>query len=252
MLTRLITAALAAAVVAGLTVSVAQQFTTTPLIIEAEKYEGGGQAAVAGSAQVALHLAGGMMTDVPPILLVDGSGGHDEWAPEDGLERTLYTSVAALGTYFGFALALLGAMILAGSPIEARNGLMWGAAAFAVTGLAPALGLPPELPGAATAELAARKYWWVGTAIVTAAGLFLVLRVSTRRAITLGVVLIAVPHLIGAPHLQELTSNVPSELSGQFASASLVVHALGWAITGAVAGYVWERLSAHEGLTVSA
>ena len=45
MLTRLVTAALAAAIVAGLSSSLIQAFTTTPMIIQAEQYEGGGHAA---------------------------------------------------------------------------------------------------------------------------------------------------------------------------------------------------------------
>ena len=49
------------------------------------------------------------------------------------------------------------------------------------------------------------------------------------------------PHAVGAPHPQEFTSSVPSELSGQFAAASLVVYAVTWVLAGTVAGYVWHR-----------
>ena len=73
------------------------------------------------------------------------------------------------------------------------------------------------------------------------AGLWLALRVSSPWAIGAGVVLIVLPHLIGAPHPHVLTSKVPAELAGHFASASLVVQALIWALVGATAGYVWQR-----------
>jgi len=219
MLTRIAKAALAAGLIAGPAVALLQEFTTTPLIIQAETYEVGG-------------------AEAPAV--------DEEWGPEDGIERTFYTSVSTIGTTFGFALILLGAMILAGARIDARTGLMWGIAAFAATGLAPALGLSPELPGSAAAELGARQFWWAGTALATAAGLFLLLRVSTVGAIAAGLALIVAPHLIGAPHPSEFTSTVPSELSGHFAAASLVVHAVSWSLTGAVAGFVFARPVAHE------
>ena len=132
---------------------------------------------------------------------VDGSAVADvhnvdagAWAPTDGWERAAFTTLATVGTSFGLGLILLGAMILADARIDARHGLMWGAAAFAATGLAPALGLSPELPGAAAADLIARQLWWFGTALATSAGLFLTLRdrrassggLYERRAIRVG------------------------------------------------------------------
>ncbi len=246
MLTRIAKAALAAGLVAGLTVAVLQEFTTTPLIIAAEAYEGGGAEARAGGVRVAALNRGPVLADTALVHVADEIGDGEAWGPEDGIERTFYTSVLTIGTTFGFALILLGAMILAGARIDARTGLMWGIAAFAATGLAPALGLSPELPGSAAAELSARQFWWAGTALSTAAGLFLVLRVSTAAAIAAGLALIIAPHVIGAPHPSEFTSTVPSELSGHFAAASLAVHAVSWSITGAVAGFVFARSVAQD------
>ncbi len=246
MLTRLAKSALAAGIVAGLTVALLQAVTTTPLILEAETYEGGPQAAVTGWGIEPAVLRPAPAPREPLALPIDAEHDENEWGPADGLERTFYTSVTSVGTTFGFALVLLGAMVLAGARIDARNGLIWGAAAFAATGLAPALGLSPELPGSAAAELSARQFWWFGTMLATAAGLFLALRISTPTAIAAGLALIVAPHVIGAPHPQEFTSAVPSELSGHFAAASLVIHAVAWSLTGAVAGFTWERLSAGE------
>lgn len=226
MLTRIAAAALAAALVAGLVVAVLQEGTTTPLIIAAEQYEGGGGEIAASTAAV--------------------DPESDAWAPDDGMARTFYTSITAIGTSFGFALVLLGVMILANARITARTGLMWGLAAFAATGLAPALGLSPELPGSAAADLSARQVWWAGTAIATAAGLFLIFRISTALAIGAGVIFIVAPHVIGAPHPSAFTSAVPSELSGHFAAASLVVQAVAWSLAGAVAGYVWQRMGNEQ------
>jgi predicted cobalt transporter CbtA len=60
------------------------------------------------------------------------------------------------------------------------------------------------------------------------------------------------PHVVGAPHPHEYTSAVPSELSGHFAAASLVVHAVKWALAGCVAGYVWQRGEAKQSAAVAA
>jgi predicted cobalt transporter CbtA len=44
-----------------------------------------------------------------------------------------------------------------GHDLDARRGLLWGLGGFAALHLAPAVGLPPELPGMASADLAARQ-----------------------------------------------------------------------------------------------
>lgn len=245
MLHRILWAALVAGLVAGLATSVLQHFTTTPLILEAEHYEGGaaqaGLGAAAGDARLILAHAGES----------HGEGGAP-WAPADGMERTLYTSVVTVGTAFGYALILLSAMVLADARISARSGLMWGMAGFAAAGLAPALGLSPELPGAAAAVLGDRQIWWIGTALATAAGLWLALRVSTSWAIAAGIALMIVPHVVGAPHPEGFVSEVPAELSGHFAAASLVVIAVIWALAGTVAGYVWQRGEAKQSAAAAA
>jgi cobalt transporter subunit CbtA len=243
MLHRILFAALVAGIVAGLATGVLQHFTTTPLILEAEKYED------AGPDTAALN--------VPALLVLahahgDHAGDAEEgWVPADGLERTFYTAVATIGTAFGFALILLSAMILAGAPITARSGLLWGLAGFVAAGLAPALGLAPELPGSAAADLGARQLWWIGTAVATAGGLWLALRVATPIAIAGGIALLLLPHVIGAPHPHELTSAVPAELAGHFAAASLVVMAVVWALAGTLAGYVWQRGEARQSATAA-
>lgn len=241
MLTRITAVALAAGILAGLCVALLQSVTTTPLILAAEAFE------TAPAAEAHAH---GQGTEAAAGPAHDHGGA--EWAPADGLPRTLYTSLGTIGTTFGFALVLLSAMLLAGARITPRSGLVWGCAAFVCTGLAPALGLAPELPGSAAAELAARQYWWAGTALATAAGLWLALRSPHPAAIVAGVALIALPHLIGAPHPEAYASAVPSEISGHFAAASLVVHAVTWALTGLALGAVWQRSGSAEAAPAAA
>lgn len=246
MLHRILWAALVAGIVGGIATAVLQHFTTTPLIIEAEKYEGGAPGAAAPASLDSVTFGGARL-----ILAHTGhehaEGEEEGWAPADGIERTLYTSVATIGTAFGFALILLSAMILANARITARTGLLWGIAGFAAAGLAPALGLAPELPGSAAADLGARQLWWLGTTVATAGGLWLVLRVSSLPAIGAGIVLMILPHLVGAPHPEAFTSTVPAELSGHFAAASLVTMAVVWALAGALAGWAWQRGEARQG-----
>ncbi|HEY9548598.1 MAG TPA: CbtA family protein, partial [Kiloniellaceae bacterium] len=131
MLNRILWAALVAGLVGGLATAALQHFTTTPLILAAEAYEGGAPAAVA-PAQL-----DGATFDGARLVLVHGgdhAGEGDAWAPADGIERTLYTAIATIGTAFGFALILLSAMILADVRITARSGLLWGLAGFAAAG----------------------------------------------------------------------------------------------------------------------
>lgn len=250
MLHRILWAALVAGLVAGLATSVLQHFTTTPLILEAERYENG-EAGGAGH----VRLDGAAFGEARLFLVHDGSdhgAAAAPWAPADGLERTLTTSVVTVATAFGFALILLSAMILADARITARSGLMWGVAGFAAAGLAPALGLSPELPGAAAAVLEDRQIWWIATALATAAGLWLALRVSTPWAIAGGLVVMILPHVVGAPHPEGFVSTVPAELSAHFAAASLVVMAVVWALAGTVAGYVWQRGEAKQAAAAAA
>lgn len=239
MITRLLAAALAAGFAAGLVVAALQHFTTTPLIIAAEAYEGAGAHNHASSAQFRMHGA-------RLILAHTGhdhaEGEDDAWAPADGFERTFYTSTVTVATAVGFAFLLLAALLVAGDPIDARRALGWAAGGYIVTGLAPALGLPPELPGMQAADLLDRQVWWIGTAVATAAGMWLALRSSGLALPALGVALLVLPHVIGAPHPAEAAaSGVPAELAARFASASLVVHAVLWALTGALVGWFWQR-----------
>lgn len=218
MIRRLLTAAIAAGLAVGLAMAALQHVVTTPLILAAETYEAAAHA----------H---------------EGAAAEEEaWAPAEGVERTAATSVATSVAAIGYALILLALMLAAGEPIEPKRAIGWGAAAFAATGLATSLGLPPELPGMPAGDVAACQLWWLGAAAATGAGLFMLLRLSSPFAKLVGVVLIAAPHLVGAPHAPGETSLVPAELAARFAAASLAMHALTWVLLGAAVGFFWRRL----------
>ncbi len=141
---------------------------------------------------------------------------------------------------------LVGAFVLAetaGRPIDALRGLVWGLAGFLVFALVPSLGLPPELPGAAAAELPARQFWWIGTAGATALGLGVIAFGKPPWIKVLALPIMVLPHLIGAPQPSEHGGSAPAELAREFVIASLVTTGLFWIALGTTSGWLYRRLA---------
>lgn len=226
MLRRLLTVALLAGVLSGFAVSVVQEFTTTPLILHAETYE---NASLGGAHGAKLVLA--------------DTGGHEAeaWAPDDGIERMLYTVLANVIAGVGFGLILAACFALWNGRVDGRRGVLWGIAGFATFSLAPSLGLPPELPGSMAAALEARQLWWLACVGATALGLGLMVFANTWTLRIAGILALAAPHAFGAPHPAEIGGAVPPELAGHFAAASLIVSAVFWSILGWIGGTLYGR-----------
>lgn len=223
LLRRILLAALIAGALGGLFVSVLQEWKVVPLILAAEQFEG----------SAAHDHAGG------------GTAGHDHgegWAPGEGVERKAFTAGANLVTGIGFALLLVAAFALSGRPVDAREGLFWGLAGFASFTAAPALGLPPELPGMVAADLPARQVWWITTASCTAGGLALLAFARGIWFKLAALVLIVLPHILSAPRPAAHGGSVPPELAAEFVIASLATAAAFWLVLGALAGAVYRRL----------
>lgn len=240
---RLILCALLVGALAGVLLSAVQHLGVLPQIAAAEVFESAGVPdASADTADAAHH--------------------HEDaaWAPADGLERRLWTVAANIGAAFGFALLLIPAIALwdhAGTQPRAhwRSGLVWGATAWACVFALPAVGLPPEIPGAAAAALHERQQWWLLAAVCSAAGLggLAFLRAPLRWAAPL---LIALPFAIGAPQLAVGTfSGYPADIAAQleaiaarFAIATALTNAVFWLALGALSGSVvarWLRPALH-------
>lgn len=234
MLSRVMSVALLAGLLAGLLVALVQQVTTTPLILLAETYETQGKPASGTSMAGAAHSHPGTTQE----------HAHGEgWKPADGLPRLFYTGVTTIATAVGICLLLLAGMIFAGDPIDERRALAWAVAGFVASGLAPAAGLAPELPGSAAGALLARQVWLVGTAATTALALWAFLRMDGLLPRLGAIVLLVAPHVVGAPHPHELESKVPAEIAAHFAALSLVVQGLLWACAGVAVGWLWPRLA---------
>ena len=223
MITRVLLAAILAGIVAGLAVSVVHEWRTTPLILEAEKYETAvphepAEAAQAGEAAAAAT-----------------------WAPGDGLERTVFTTVFNVLSGVAFALLASAAVLLAGLPLTAGNGALWGLAGFAAFVLAPSAGLPPELPGMPAADLGARQLWWWWTVAATAGGIAVIALVRQIAWKAAAIAFMALPHVVGAPHPAELDAAVPATLVNAFTVNALAASAVFWVVLGVSLGVLLSR-----------
>ena len=213
---------------AALLLTLLQSLWVAPLILEGETYE------QAPAAQAHEHAA----TAMPPHE-------HDEpaWEPENGWQRVISTTGGNLVVAVGFAL-MLAALYTLRAPQRTREGLLWGIAGFLVFCLAPNLGLPPELPGTAAADLTLRQSWWIGTAASTAAGLALLVFGRNLLLKALGVAIVLVPHVIGAPQPDVHESLAPEALEQQFIIASLLTNAVFWLGLGLISAWLFRRQGA--------
>lgn len=219
-----------AGLLAALLLTLLQSFWVSPLILQAETYETAAPAAHE-------HEHGGA------AAREEHHHDAEAWSPEDGWQRVLSTTGGNLVVAVGFAL-LLAAMYTLRSPGRVGTGALWGLGGFAVFCLAPNLGLPPELPGTAAADLALRQYWWVGTAAATAVGLALIVFAGNWLLKAVGLVLLVLPHVIGAPQPEVHESLAPEALESQFIVASLLTNAAFWVALGLISAWLYRRQAA--------
>jgi len=225
MFKQIVTSALFAGFAAGLIAAALHFLLLQPLILQAELYETGTLVHFGGAQDVAHdHTA----------------HSHDTAAGTTDLKRNTLTVLFTILQYTGFAFVLLALMTLAierGITITPRTGLLWGIAGFTAVQLAPSIGLPPELPGSAAAELAARQFWWIATIATTIIALGLIAFGKGWPVWAAAIALLLAPHLIGAPHPQTLTGPVPPELAGLFAARVLGVGMAAWTVMGLTAAH---------------
>lgn len=224
MYNRVLTSALFAGAASGLIVALLQLVFVQPILLHAELYESGQLVhfgGPAGEAVSALQDVGGLQ----PV--------------RDGL-----SILFSMLTYTGFAFVLVAAMLLAerqGHVITTRTGLLWGLAGFVVFIFAPGFTLPPEVPGNATAPVADRQIWWVATVIAAAIAMWLTAYGRTWMAWGAAIVLLIVPHIIGAPEPEFFAGPVPTELGELFTARAFGVGLIGWIALGTFAAYFWQR-----------
>ena len=251
MIVRLLLAALAAGLIAGMAMTPAQYVKVVPLILQAEAYEGGGHEHAAAEATPSPADAGPEIAqDAAPAA--HDHGAHDH-AQEDGDESMLGlgrlgdTVLANLVAGAGFALMLAAVALIAGIGFPAgreglMRGLLLGAGAWFCVQLAPSFGLPPAVPGFPHADLADRQGWWMVTVGASALGLWLVALRPEWIARALGLALIAAPHVWGAPVPEDLSSDVPAYLASAYAAASLATTLFFWLLLGGLLGHFLSRV----------
>ena len=223
-------------IIAGLVLSAVQRLQVVPIIFAAETFESTPMGTTSGE---------------------DDGHDHAHWSPEDGLERTLFTAASNLLTAIGFALVLLSVMLVVQTWSQNRpsrfawqRALGWSLGGYAVFWLAPAVGLPPEIPLQNTVELQDRQVWWVICVVCTAAGLGgLAFGPTPWRWVA--PLVIAVPYLIGAPHPdgpmfldQTLDAARTLEaLAVDFVYATAFANAVFWLVLGSMVSWAGVRIN---------
>ena len=211
------------ALVASLGFSLYQFYFVNPIIFAAELYE---------------------MTE--PVN-IHAMPQMEEWSPGDGIERSFYTILANFLMCLAYSLLLASAMVFRGTS-STLKGLTWGMAAYLTLFAAPSIGLPPEIPGMEAANLNLRQNWWLLSVALTGMGLG-VFAFSPLYYKGAGLILIIVPHLIGAPvaeihgfsHLDPSVVAKLTELWHQFILHTSIANALLWLIIGTTTGFLCHK-----------
>lgn len=245
---RLIWSSLAVALLVGTVQTGVQRWQAAPIILAAEVYEDQKAEAPAPAQAVAAHAhADGAAHQHDPA-------NAKEWEPANGAERIGWTWVANLLHAFSMALLVFAVMgvwryqrgtALAALPLA---GLV-AAAGWLSFHLWPTLGLPAEVPGMDAAPLQARQVWWamaVGSAAVACA---LMGFAKGKWRWPAAAVLLALPFVVGAPHLQgdALAGFGPEahaaleQLVQQFVWATTWVALSFWLSMGVACGLVFQR-----------
>ena len=220
MFSKIVVSALIAGFGAGLFAALLQFAFVQPILLHAELFETG----------VLTHFG------------AESSAAH---VPHDGGVDLLRDGLSVMFSsliYVGYALMLLAAMVLAeerGQPISARTGIIWGIAGWVSVQMAPAFGLAPELPGMNAADVDARQIWWFATVAATAIGLWLIAFGRNWAMWGAAVILLAAPHLIGAPMPDTLTGPAPPELGAEFAARAIGTGLAVWVTLGLLLGAAW-------------
>lgn len=242
MLRHILLSAGIAGLLSAIVLTLLQMAWITPLIMEAETYEDG---ALVELAHTETHEHEHAAVDAHSHAAAEHEHHHDasDWKPAEGLQRALFTLGSNIVMGVAYALLLSAVYMFWRQPRSRAEGLLFGLAGFAVFFAAPALGLPPELPGTAAADLAARQQWWLGTAVATALGLALLFAQHNWLLRAAGIAALAAPHLLGAPHPAAPASLAPEQLQAHFRLATVLGNAAFWSLLGLVSTHSWQLIN---------
>jgi len=239
---RIIFSALFIGLLSGLLFSVVQYIGVSPIILAAEQYE------------VSEVEAAPVQSDHHSDEVGTDHHHHDSeaWSPSDGLERSLYTLLSNILAGIGFAAIVLSIMCqlqLKGlANFSLAKGLACGLAGFVAFFAMPGIGLPPEIPGIEAAPLDNRQTWWVLTVIASGLGIG-ILALTKGAYKIIGVLLMTLPFLVGAPHptgpefghTDERVVAILVDLHQQFIIASGVANLVFWLVLGLLCAWGLNR-----------
>lgn len=249
---QLVSYSLLIGLLAGAVVTLAQTMDVIPIIQGAEEFEGAEPEPQAAEKS-------------------DGHEGHDhsghshgdeeEWAPEDGAERTTFTFLANFAVAMGFGLLLMSAMMASQKYLPKARvtytgwyGLAWGLGGFLVFWLAPAVGMPPEIPLQAAADLESRQLWWIFAVVCTGVGLGVLIFSGASWRWMVGPTLLVIPHLVGAPHLDgpmfpdqsSEAAEALENLAQKFVGATAIANVILWIVVGWLSAWSINRVLSLE------
>jgi cobalt transporter subunit CbtA len=221
MIARVLLAVVLSGIAAGLVMGLIQHVRLTPLILEAETFE---------------HVVHGHGGEAH-------SHGDTTWSPTNGLERTAYTTLTAVISAVGFGLLMIGVALTLKIPFNQKNAWIWGLCGFAAVSFAPAMGLPPELPGMPKTDVNSRIFWWAGCVILTTLGLIFSYYASIgKRVLVPAVIILALPHILFTPpRSAETASSLPVHLATQFVTSSLGANLVMWLVLSIALGYAMQK-----------
>jgi cobalt transporter subunit CbtA len=243
---RIIFSALCIGLLSGFLFSIVQYIGVSPIILAAEQYE----VAEVQTAPVQSHHHGDEI----------GAGHHhntEAWSPSDGIERSVYTLLSNVLAGIGFAAIILSIMCqlqLKGWVIfSPAKGLVIGLAGFVAFFAMPGIGLPPEIPGIETAPLDNRQSWWLLAVISSGLGLGILAFAKGVYKI-LGIVFMALPFVVGAPHstgpefgqTDERVVAVLIDLHQQFILASGMANLVFWLALGSLCAWGLNRIVLND------
>lgn len=218
-------------VLSGLFLTFVQSVQVTPLIAKAESYE-------LGMTHAFEHAEARPSTEMRQA---------QQWQPTSVWVRAVFSAISNVVVAIGFALLLGAAVTLRGVVLNWRSGMLWGCAGFVAFYMAPSFGLPPEVPGTQNASLLPRQLWWALTSIATVAGLSLLVVGSSALWKSIGIAVLIIPHVIGAPQPDIYFSSAPNrlraDLTQSFVVASVTANIMFWLALGGLYGFFHKRMT---------
>ena len=270
MLYRLLVSGLVSGAIAGVVATVLHLLLVEPLIFAAEQYEGqepavsavgvphdhanGLSDAQTGGAAPSVREPAANTSEAGGTVHVHQDGSthvHGAWEPADGVERSGLTLVANILIGIAYGILLASALTLYGHGITVQQGAVWGIAGYLCFSFLPALGLPPEVPGAAAADLFHRQVWWLATAFLSVFGLAFLAFGSPQIWKPAGLILLIIPHIYGAPQAPAgVVGTAPPELASHFVVNTLFSGAMMWLALGITVAFMIQWLDARQSASV--